>query len=246
MAFTQETFAPIGGQSTAAPSIWSYITQDTLAETISALYFIDKQYQLNVGDEIFIVASDGGGNYAYTGPTQPLFDVTSGSPREIIKCDMVLNAFSTATQNPAGTDAPLKVTFGAAQGAVDDAVMIDALGTITFNQDGCYTGTFVFQIARTGAAGVSHIWVAFFANGVIQVGKSKRYELNGSDDDASHAIPFSINVPAGTTFHAEIMRDSAGNNSGGLVSTQATTVAWADTASAEVLIHRYTLEDAVI
>ena len=243
MAFTQETFAPIGGQSTAAPSIWSYSTQDTLAETIAASYFIAKQYQLNVGDEIFIVASDGGGNYAYARPTQPLVAVSSGLPREIIKCETVLHAFSTVTQNPTGTDAPLKISFGAAQGTVDDAVMIDALGNITFNQTGCYTGRFAFQIARVGAAGISHIWIGIFANGVTQVGTSRRYELDAAGDDANYTIPFTVSVPEVTTYHVEIMRDSAGNNSGGLIPATPSTVAWADTASAEVRIHRYLLAD---
>lgn len=67
MAFTQDTFAPVGPQSTDAPSVYTYSTPDTLSSISVGGYFVDKQYQLEEGDVIFAQCSDGFG----------IFDVTS-------------------------------------------------------------------------------------------------------------------------------------------------------------------------
>jgi len=59
MAFNQDTFAPVGPQSTAAPSVFTYETPDTILQLTSAGYFIDKAGQLEEGDIINTVSGDG-------------------------------------------------------------------------------------------------------------------------------------------------------------------------------------------
>jgi len=59
MAFTQETFAPVGPQSTQAPTIYSYSTGDNLAAVKGTAYFDDKKYQLEDGDVLLAQCSDG-------------------------------------------------------------------------------------------------------------------------------------------------------------------------------------------
>ena len=59
MAFTQETFAPVGPQSTAAPSVYTYSTPDSSTDVTGAGYFATKQNQLSEGDYIFAVTSSG-------------------------------------------------------------------------------------------------------------------------------------------------------------------------------------------
>ena len=54
MAFAQNTFAPLSANSSAAPRVWTYQTDDTLAVVITAGYFIDKKFQLGQFD--FIIA----------------------------------------------------------------------------------------------------------------------------------------------------------------------------------------------
>jgi len=61
MPFTQETFAPVGANSTNAPAIFSYRTPDTLADIQATGYFAPKVDQLNEGDLILVNASDGYG-----------------------------------------------------------------------------------------------------------------------------------------------------------------------------------------
>ena len=58
MAFTQSTFAPVGPQSTDAPSIYSYRTTDDNAALVVAGYFVDKKNQLEAGDLIMCSTGD--------------------------------------------------------------------------------------------------------------------------------------------------------------------------------------------
>lgn len=82
MPFTQSSFAPIGGQNSPSPSIWSYRTADLIADVIAAEYFNDKKFELERGDQLFIIAFDGGGLYAYSDSSSPLVGIeNTGSTR---------------------------------------------------------------------------------------------------------------------------------------------------------------------
>jgi len=59
MAFTQQTFSPVGANSTNAPAVYAYQTADTKAQVAAADYFIKKVFSLNEGDFINLFASDG-------------------------------------------------------------------------------------------------------------------------------------------------------------------------------------------
>ena len=59
MAFTQETFAPVGPQSAPSPSAYTYSSTDDLATVATVGYFINKQNQLEQDDIIFASLSDG-------------------------------------------------------------------------------------------------------------------------------------------------------------------------------------------
>jgi hypothetical protein len=58
MAFNQKFFAPVGGQDTAAPAVYSYITSDTLATVVTASYFSPKAFELSEGDIIMAKCSN--------------------------------------------------------------------------------------------------------------------------------------------------------------------------------------------
>jgi len=55
MAFAQKTFAPLSANSSAAPRVWTYQTNDTLATVTTVGYFIDKKFQLEQFDFILAV-----------------------------------------------------------------------------------------------------------------------------------------------------------------------------------------------
>lgn len=59
MPFTQETFSPVGPQSTQAPAAFSYKTTDSINDVLATGYFEPKSQQLREGDVIFTYASDG-------------------------------------------------------------------------------------------------------------------------------------------------------------------------------------------
>jgi len=56
MPFTQETFTPIGGVATEAPTVFSYSTNDLFSEVISQGYFSEKKLYEN--DVIHLFSSD--------------------------------------------------------------------------------------------------------------------------------------------------------------------------------------------
>ena len=59
MAFNQATFAPVGGHSSAAPTVYSYSSQDNLSLVSGNSYFDPKSLVLNQGDVILCYLSDG-------------------------------------------------------------------------------------------------------------------------------------------------------------------------------------------
>jgi hypothetical protein len=58
MAFTQDTFAPVGPQSANSPSIYSYNTSDSVSDLTTTGYFSTKQHQLSQSDLIMASVSD--------------------------------------------------------------------------------------------------------------------------------------------------------------------------------------------
>jgi len=58
MAFDQTTFALVGAHSADTPKIYSYKTPDNIITVTADDYFIDKRFQLSVGDAILVSISD--------------------------------------------------------------------------------------------------------------------------------------------------------------------------------------------
>jgi len=147
-----------------------------------------------------------------------------------------LSAKSMVDQVPSSTNTPLQVKFGAAQNTVSDAVMIDSLGVVTFNQTGNYILNAFGAIDRKGASGGT---AQFFFRGLIngvQVGDSKGFSLFHTDITTLYelTIPLEITV-AGTELTYEVMRDSSGINSGGLY-IKASSGGWSTAPSAMIQI----------
>ena len=60
MAFDQNNFSPVSASASPAPKLFSYSSStDTLTTILATGYFADKQNQLEEGDYIFVVGSDG-------------------------------------------------------------------------------------------------------------------------------------------------------------------------------------------
>ena len=149
----------------------------------------------------------------------------------------VLRVASTAIQAPAAVDTPLQLTFGAAQGSASDPVMISAAGLVTFNQAGAYALRLKLQCGRTGATGTSILLSRLLLNGA-QLGSAAAVKITATDATVPTESRVVLNVTAGQTFAAQIMRDSAGPNFGGVYPHTAAVAAWGTAPSALLVISR--------
>lgn len=153
---------------------------------------------------------------------------------------VVLNAVCpAASQEPIALDTPLQIVFGPAQGLPTDPVSLEADGTLTFNVTDKYIINFRAHYGRTGASGTSVLMFRFVKNGVTQVGDPYAAKIA----DADTLIPwdsssFIFEAVAGDTLHAEIVRDSAGSNFGGLFAVPATVVGWGSAPCAAVSCYK--------
>ena len=149
----------------------------------------------------------------------------------------VLRVASTATQEPPAVDAPLQLTFGAAQGSASDPVMMSAAGLVTFNQAGAYALRLKLQCGRTGSSGTSILLSRLLLNGA-QLGSAAAVKITATDATVPTESRVALNVTAGQTFAAQIMRDSAGSNFGGVYPHTAAVTAWGTAPSALLVISR--------
>ena len=149
----------------------------------------------------------------------------------------VLRAASTATQEPTAVDTPLQLTFGAAQGSASDPVMLSAAGLVTFNQAGAYALRLKLQCGRTGSTGASILLSRLLINGA-QLGSAAAVKITATDATVPTESRVALNVTAGQTFAAQIMRDSAGSNFGGVYPHTAAVAAWGVAPSALLVISR--------
>lgn len=157
-----------------------------------------------------------------------------------IKIERLLDGLSVAaSQLPSGLDVAKRIEFGPAVNTVADPVMLDATGTLTFNETGTYRLKLSAVYGRTGSTGVSNLYLRVLVNGA-QAGQSLQVKITSSDV----LVPFSdeawVYIEAGTTIQYEILRDSTGNNSGGLYMGNPVLAGWADSPSAAVRVERWT------
>ena len=149
----------------------------------------------------------------------------------------VLRVASTATQAPSAVDTPLQLTFGAAQGSTSDPVMMSAAGLVTFNQAGAYALRLKLQCGRTGSTGTSILLSRLLLDGT-QLGSAAAVKMTQTDATTPTESRVALNVTAGQTFAAQIMRDSAGSNFGGVYPHTAAVTAWGTAPSALLVISR--------
>ena len=149
----------------------------------------------------------------------------------IITAETILRGASFATQDPVALDTPLQIEFGAAQPPV-----LDLVGTFIAPDDGQYEIHYFLQYGRTGAGGVS--WLLFYVElDGFQVGDTALAKLDGANDDVPMQSDFTIDLLAGQEVKAYIVRDSQGNNSGGLM-TETPTTAINGVPSATITVER--------
>lgn len=143
---------------------------------------------------------------------------------------------NAASQAPAAVNTPLQVEFGAAQSLTD--VSLSGAGLLTFNTAGDYLITIFLRLGRTTGAGSAILFNRLMFNGV-QTLNSNSVKLNDADIVVPFSTALTVNVPAGTTFAVQIMRDSAGINNGGLYQLSPSLAGWNVSPSASIVVAKY-------
>jgi hypothetical protein len=149
----------------------------------------------------------------------------------------VLSAASFAAQIPSGTDAPLQIELGAAQGLASDPVQLSALGAITINERSLYQINIELSVRRTSSVQEAIIFGRMLINSV-QSGPPIALIINL--DDMTIPMQFTIfqTFDVGDVLTFEIYRDSNGSNNGQLDSF-ASTIGWGDSPSAAITMLKF-------
>ena len=167
----------------------------------------------------------------------------SGFSASDIAIERIIDGQSTAaSQLPAGLGPSnaIQIEFGPAQNGPSDPVELSALGAVTFNQDGLYRIKVSLQIARTSSSGTAVILIRVLGDGV-QLGRSVIASLPNANVIRPYQDETWINIASGTVLTFECMRDSAGNDDGGLLGQDVTVEpgSWNQDVCAEVRVERW-------
>lgn len=151
----------------------------------------------------------------------------------------VLRAPSVVNQLPSALGTALQLSFGAAQKASTDPVMINAAGLVTFNVAGNYAVRIKLQCGRAGAAGVVTVASRILLNGA-QYGSSAAVRLDNANTIMPTESRVVINATAGQTLAIQIVRDSIDSsiNAGGVYAIAPATSGWNASPSALLVITR--------
>lgn len=149
---------------------------------------------------------------------------------------LLINAESTAdAQEPPTTDTPILVEFGPAQAVTD--VSMSAVGALTFNTTSKYQININAHYGRTGGVGTSNLLFRLLLD---DVGMGSA--LAAKVDNANVLVPWSstfiVEATAGQVLTAELMRDSAGNDSGGIYAFTPALAGWNKAACITMQVYR--------
>lgn len=208
-----------------------------MARNITRLQNLTRLTTLEDSDVFAIGPGDG--DRAKGIPFNDFLDVLR--QRLVIETDLIINASSFNNQNPVGTDNPLQIEFGPAVNNLTDPVQMDANGLVTINQTDEYAVSFFFEYGRSGSGNVSWLFWRLKVNGV-QSGNSVFAKLDGSNDDVPVQFEIARKFNEDDFFTVELMRDSQGNNSGGLLSETPTPIDWNPAPSANIVIRRVVIQ----
>ena len=152
----------------------------------------------------------------------------------------VLGALDFTNQNPSGTDNPLQIKFGSAQGSGATPLQLDAAGAVTVNETGLYFVLVRFSVGRTSGTGVARVLFRQLVNGV-QVGAGGSVNIGSADATLPAGSATFQQLTQGQVLTWECARDSSGNDSGGLLTFTPTTLPWTPSPSAFLVMNKMEL-----
>lgn len=127
------------------------------------------------------------------------------------------------SQQPSALDSPLQIQFGPVQGTGSDLIQTIAAGgdseasILRINVAGTYRLKTAIQYGRDTSAGTAVLNFRALVNGV-QAGRTINQRLQNANTTNQFTDEAWLTLPAGVEITYEVIRDSTGNNSGGLIS----------------------------
>jgi hypothetical protein len=223
-----------------------YETGDTIAQVRAAGYFSSSRFSDKPdwdGSIVECSCSDGYIVGEVSGGTLNVLlnSNASGTPGSI---ERILDGFSVATsQEPTGLGEAnqIQLEFGPAVNTGSDPVNLTAAGAIEINESDLYRLKISVTYGRLGASGTSELRFRALIDGA-----QKGQTIGVSVENANSEVPFSdeawLFLPAGLTITYELMRDSSGNDSGGVFQppiTAATAPSWNPASCASIRVERF-------
>jgi hypothetical protein len=165
------------------------------------------------------------------------------NPTTGMTIERILDANSTSlVQEPTGlgTANKFQIEFGNAQNTVTDAVMLSSDGILTINETGTYRIKVNLEYGRSGSSGTSFLIFRALVNGT-QAGRSIFTKISNANEIQNFSDEAWLTLPAGLTIIYEGMRDSDGNDSGGLIAgiPSVDTNVWNDAPCASLRVERW-------
>jgi hypothetical protein len=148
--------------------------------------------------------------------------------------ETLMIAGSPITQVPTGLDTALQLSFGVAQAV--ESFDLDALGNFTCLVTDEYAFNLRLQFGRLSNPGVAIIFGRVLIDGA-QIGASVSASLDNVNASTPSTFSFTLPLVVGQIITMEILRDSAGVDSGGVFAT-ASSAGWNDSPSAQLVISR--------
>ena len=195
-----------------------------------------------------VYVSDGAGSGVWQSPE--LFGQSSATVNQLVASDgaggvqwvnnsidvaQVLSRSELTDQNPTATDTPLQILFGGVHSTTE--FDIDAAGAITCNVTGSYNLRFNFRFARTSGTGNAILVARYLINGA-EAAPPITAELTGAGDVYPYAVSVQGEFTAGQILTVELIRDSAGNDDGGVHFFNPTLAGWGSVPSAAIAISK--------
>lgn len=167
------------------------------------------------------------------------------SPTADISMERLIDGVSLAVaQNPTGTGIAeaVQVEFGAAIGTGSDPVNLLSDGELQINEAGTYRIKLALQFGRTGSSQTSILLFRVTDDAGNQLGRSVAALIDDADTDRYLENDTWLTVPGPVNLRFEVMRDDAGNDSGGLIATVPTNEGagtWNDAPTAAIRVERW-------
>ena len=138
-----------------------------------------------------------------------------------------LSSSSLVTQEPTVVDSPIQISFGDAKTGIGLSLAAD--GTVTCTETGEYNVYIRLTFGRSGTGNACVLFALPFYNG-IPIGNPIPARIDSADVTVSATFTATLHLDAGDELTMELVRDSSGDNVGGIYSYLSQT--WGTSASA--------------